>query len=144
MEIRSTVFKNNGIIPNKYSCKGENISPDLEFIDVPSRTISLVLVVDDPDAPNGVFTHWVVYNIPGETLQIPEGGPTMGLEAKNSAGENKYIGPCPPSGTHRYFFKVFALSEMLPVDAVSNKDDLVKLMKDKILEEAELMGKFTK
>lgn len=141
MKIISIAFTDGDNIPEKYTCKGENINPELQFDDVPTEAKALVLIMDDPDAPRGTFTHWLVYNMPPETRVIPENSAPPGMQATNGAGENKYIGPCPPSGIHRYYFKLYALSRMLP-NEIQTKEDLMNAMKGNILEEAELMGKF--
>ena len=143
MKISSTAFVENNLIPEKFTCKGKNINPDLNFQQIPPIAKSLSLIMDDPDAPSGTFIHWVVYNIPPETSGISEGSTPPGIQGKNSAGENKYIGPCPPSGTHRYFFKLYALDTTLPA-TIQSKDDLTKAMVGHILIETELIGKFAK
>ncbi len=143
MKISSTAFVENNLIPEKFTCKGKNINPDLNFQQIPPIAKSLSLIMDDPDAPSGTFIHWVVYNMPPETSGISEGSTPPGIQGKNSAGENKYIGPCPPSGTHRYFFKLYALDTTLPA-TIQSKDDLTKAMVGHILIETELIGKFAK
>lgn len=136
MKITSSSFADNEIIPDKYTCKGENINPSLRFEDVPASAKSLALVMHDPDAPRpGGFTHWIVYNIPPTTKEIRENSKPPGIEAKNDADRSGYIGPCPPSGTHRYYFKLYALDTMF----LENFD-----MQGHVIEEAELMGKFSK
>ncbi len=144
MEIKSTAFSNDLIIPQEYTCVGENISPELGFIDVPVNAKSLVLIMDDPDAPSGTFTHWVVYNIPPEIKIITKGSKPPGVVAKNSAGENRYMGPCPPNGEHRYYFKLYALDMMFPTDSIETKEQLQEAMKGHIIEDTELMGRFSK
>lgn len=124
------------MIPEKYTCKGENINPELRFEDIPANAKSLALVMHDPDAPRpGGFTHWVVYNMPPTTKGIPENSKPPGVEAKNDADRSGYIGPCPPSGIHRYYFKLYALDAMLQ----ENFD-----IQGHVIEKAELMGKFSK
>ena len=144
MKILSAAFLDGQLIPEKYTCKGENINPELIFEDVPVATKSLSLIMDDPDAPSGTFTHWVIFNMPPETKTIPEKSNPPGMVAKNGTGQNIYTGPCPPSGTHRYYFKLYALDAVLPADHVGNKDELMTLMQGHTLEEAELMGKYSK
>ena len=144
MKITSLAFSQGQSIPAKYTCKGENINPELVFEQIPPEAKSLALIMDDPDAPGATFTHWVVYNMPPETMRLAENSNPPGVQAKNSADENKYIGPCPPSGTHRYFFKLYALDAMLSASKISTKEDLLSATQGHILEETELMGKFTK
>lgn len=145
MKIISSAFANNGMIPEKYSCKGEDINPELVFEDVPVDAKSLALIMYDPDAPRaGGFTHWVIFNIPSDTAGISENSKPPGQEVLNDSGKSNYIGPCPPSGTHRYYFKLCALDEILPAGIIQNKNDLIKAMTGHIIEEAELMGKFSK
>jgi Raf kinase inhibitor-like YbhB/YbcL family protein len=144
MEITSIAFSPNSKIPEEYTCLGANINPELAFIDVPLHAKSLALIMDDPDAPNGTFTHWIVYNIPPDVKIIPENTAPPGVQGKNGAGENKYMGPCPPKGEHRYYFKLYALDLMLPADSISTKEELQSAMSGHILEDAELMGTFSK
>ncbi len=145
MQISSTAFTNNGTIPEKFTCDGLNINPSLQFSGFPPDTKSLALIMDDPDATNGNFTHWVVYNIPVEVTEIDEGARNVpGIQAKNSAGDNEYVGPCPPSGVHRYYFKIYALDRMLPADYIEDKGQLVTAMHGRILDQAEVMARFGK
>ncbi len=144
MQITSTAFTNNGDIPARHTCTGENINPELEFSGVPSDSKSLALIVDDPDAA-GTFTHWVVFNIKPDVKSIRQAAATVpGVQAKNSAGSQKYTGPCPPSGIHRYYFKLYALDSMLPADDIIDKRRLQSAMTGHILDTAEIMGKFGK
>ncbi len=143
MKITSPAFANNDHIPEKFTCKGENINPQLNFLDVPSPAKSLALIMHDPDAPRpGGFTHWVVYNIPPDTAGVPENSKPLGMEAKNDTGQSGYVGPCPPTGMHRYYFYLYVLDKML--DNISDKASLEQAMKGHILEQAELIGKFAK
>lgn len=144
MKISSLAFLNGDNIPDKYTCKDENISPELIFEDVPAQAKSLALILDDPDAPGGTYTHWVIYNIPPEVREIPENSSPAGTVGKNNAGQNNYMGPCPPSGTHRYFFKLYALDALLDNQSVSDRDSLVSGMQGHIIEQAELMGRVSK
>lgn len=143
MRLESKAFLNEGKIPVKYSCKGENVNPDLFWtIDHPAE--SYCLIVDDPDAPVGLWVHWIVYNIDKSITSIAENSVPKGAEQGiNSWNKNSYGGPCPPSGTHRYFFKLYCLDCKLPKDNY-NKSELEEIMKDHILAEAILMGKFSK
>src|SRR3989339_549945 len=138
--VKSTAFKNGGIIPKKYTCSGENISPPLSWSSVPDGTMSLALICDDPDAPGGTFVHWVIFNIPPDVQEL-EGGIETGTEeledgtiqGTNDFGEIGYGGPCPPSGTHRYYFKLYALDTQLDLDSESGKPELISAMKGHIL-----------
>ncbi len=141
MKIQSYAFGNNQIIPSKYTCDGENINPPLEFVDVPKNISTLVLIVDDPDAPMGTWVHWTVWNIAPDINLVAENSvPQSSVQGKTSSGQNVYGGPCPPSGTHRYFFKLFALDSKLTVPSYSTAADLEKAMQGHILDEAELVG----
>ncbi|HEX9503375.1 MAG TPA: YbhB/YbcL family Raf kinase inhibitor-like protein [Patescibacteria group bacterium] len=145
MQITSSNFTNNGDIPIKFTCMGDNINPDLEFSGIPSDAQSLALIVDDPDAPSGNFTHWVVFNIKPSTKTIPEGvGVVPGVQATNSAGLKQYTGPCPPSGVHRYYFKLYALDILLPADEVIDKTYLMQAMAGHVMDQSEILGKFSK
>lgn len=145
MKIKSSAFENNEKIPRKYTCQGEDINPPLEFSEIPKETKSLALIMDDPDAPLGTWDHWIIWNIPPETKEIKEGEvPVNAIQGKNSWGKNSYGGPCPPSGTHRYFFKLYALNEILNINENSKKSDLEKAMKGHIIARAELIGLYAK
>lgn len=143
MKITSQAFQNNTEIPARYTCQGENISPPLEISDVPTNTKSLALIVDDPDAPNKSWVHWVIWNISPSTTTIPENAhfENIGL---NDFGQNNYGGPCPPSGIHRYFFKIYALDTQLIVTSNTNKPDLLSAMTNHILAQSELIGTYIK
>lgn len=142
MKITSSAFQNNESIPSKYTCDGENVSPPLEISDVPAEAKSLALIVDDPDAPlAGGFVHWVVFNIDPTTKEIRENSVPQGAtEGMNSAGRTGYTSPCPPSGTHRYFFKLYALDAELALDNSAKREDVEKAMEGKILDQATLVG----
>ena len=143
MTIESTAFKNEEEIPSKYTCDGEAINPPLTIKNVPENAKSLTLIVDDPDAPSGTWDHWILWNIPKEVMQIAEGSTPMGaVVGKNSSGENSYGPPCPPSGAHRYYFRLYALDTPLNLSSNSNSDDLRGAMEGHILAEAELMGRY--
>lgn len=143
MKIESTTFKNNEKISSKYTCDGENINPELVLNDVPKEAKELVLIMDDPDAPRGTWDHWVLWNIPPKITNIAENsvplGATLGL---NSSGKNEYQGPCPPSGSHRYFFKLYAINILITLKENANKKDLLNAIEGHILAEAELIGKY--
>lgn len=142
MKIETTAFQQGKPIPKKFTCQGEDVSPDLAFIDAPEGTKSFALIVDDPDAPNGTFDHWLVWNIPGDSQGLPEGAEVPN-QGKNSYGENSFRGPCPPPGKpHRYFFKLYALDATLNLPDGSSKSKLESAMQGHILGKAELMGTF--
>ncbi len=142
LKVKSTAFQENEMIPGKYTCEGVNISPPLDIDHIPEEAKCLALVVDDPDAPNGDWVHWIVWNIP-VTHHIKENN-VHGIEGMNDFRQQKYGGPCPPSGTHRYFFKVYALDALLDLPAHSNKMQLEKAMSEHILAFGELIGLYKK
>ena len=142
LKITSPVFKNSGRIPRKYTCDSDDVNPPLQIEDIPTGTQSLVLIVDDPDAPMGTWDHWVVWNIP-PTEKIEENN-VPGIQGMNSWGKNSYGGPCPPSGTHRYFFKVYALDTKLDLDSNSRKGDVERSMKGHILAKGEIIGLYSR
>lgn len=144
MKVTSPAFEHNQLIPSKYTCNGENINPPLVFYDVPDKTKSLVLIVDDPDAPLGTWVHWVVFNIPKETRSIHENSTSQGIQAITSFGKPGYGGPCPPSGIHRYFFKLFALDTVLSLTGKADKKTVEEVMQSHILSHAELIGLYSK
>ncbi len=143
MKIQSSAFENNQSIPKKYTCDGESINPPLEIKDVPEDAKSLVLIVDDPDAPGKTYSHWIVWNISPETSFIEEGqsfqGPTEGM---NDSGTNSYTGPCPPSGVHHYHFKLFALDKTLEDNPSLGKEDVESLMEGNVIDSTELIGTY--
>ena len=138
LAISSPAFKNGGFIPAKYTCDGDDVNPLLDIEGVPEGTQTLVLIVDDPDAPMGTWDHWIVWNIP-PVERIGENS-VPGIEGLNDFRKHSYGGPCPPSGTHRYFFKVYALDMKLDLDRNSRKKDVEKAMKGHILAEGEIIG----
>lgn len=142
MKLTSPDFQNNEIIPSKFTCNGENISPELQINDIPKNAKSLALIMDDPDAPAGTWIHWVVWNIP-ITNTIKEDS-SLGREGITSFRTKGYGGPCPPSGTHRYFFKLFALDTTLNLLDSTTAKDLENGMKGHIIAKAELIGKYSK
>jgi Raf kinase inhibitor-like YbhB/YbcL family protein len=143
MKLTSTAFGHEGWIPRKYTCQGQDISPELTLEGVPEATKSLVLIVDDPDAPGGTFDHWVAYDIPPESILFEEGA-TPGTAGGNDFGRTGWAGPCPPSGTHRYIFKVYALDDRLDLPEGLGKDDVEEAMKGRVIEQAELVGLYKK
>src|SRR3990167_4547693 len=154
MTLTSSAFENSGMIPAKYTCDGDRtISPPLEISGVPETVKSLVLIMDDPDVPkvlhaNGVFDHWVVFNMPADTKMIPEGGPVPGIAGANGAKTNAYTGPCPPPqyepSEHRYIFKLYALSAVLALSAGATKEEVLDALASVKLEETELIGRYSR
>ncbi|MBN1357724.1 YbhB/YbcL family Raf kinase inhibitor-like protein [Candidatus Bathyarchaeota archaeon] len=141
--VESPAFENNERIPMKFTCDGDDVNPPLTIDGIPEETKTLVLIVDDPDAPMGTFDHWVVWNIPAATRRIEE-NTVPGIEGMSSYRKHAYGGPCPPYGTHRYFFKVYALDTQLDLKLNSTKRDVEKAMKGHILAEGELVGLYSR
>lgn len=145
MNISSPVFKHNGEIPVKYTCDGSDVNPPLVMKDISQGTKSLVLIVDDPDAPVGMWVHWVVWNIDAETNEIGEDSvPSGAVQGLNDFRKHEYGGPCPPSGTHRYFFKLYALDSTLSLSPSAKKTDVEKAMKGHIVGQAEIIGLYSR
>ena len=144
MALASPAFNAGEPIPTKFSCDGEDISPELDWFGIPEGTVSMALIMDDPDAPMGTWVHWVLYNLPMDLSGLREGMTGVGLDGSNSWGETGYGGPCPPSGTHRYFFKLYALDTDLDLDPGADKGALEEAMEGHILGQAELMGTYTR
>ena len=143
--LTSPAFQHNGEIPSRFTCQGDEVNPELLIQGVPIGTRSLVLVMDDPDAPVGVWDHWVLWNIAPETTEIAENstppGAVMGV---NSGGQARYQGPCPPSGTHRYRFTVYAIADVLSLAPGSDKQTVLKAIADKVLDQFTLVGLYKK
>ncbi len=142
MRVTSPDFESNGFIPRKFTCKGEDVSPGLVIEGVPAAAKSLALIVDDPDAPGGMWVHWVVYDI-ALTNRIEENS-VPGKEGWNDFGRERYGGPCPPSGTHRYFFKVYVLDTKLDLEGKVDKKTLERAMQGHILDKGEIVGLYKK
>lgn len=147
--IESPAFPENGNIPRKYTCDGPDVSPALRWNEPPAGTKSFALIADDPDAPVGTWVHWVVYDLPATTRELPEGVPKQkdvprgGRQGTNDFRRLGYGGPCPPPGKpHRYFFKLYALSVMLDLESGATKADVERAMKGKVLAEAKVMGRY--
>jgi Raf kinase inhibitor-like YbhB/YbcL family protein len=146
--VASPAFIEGGMIPKKYSCDAENVSPPLAWSGIPDKAKSLALIVDDPDAPAGDWVHWVVYNMPVTMREMPEDiGPDervagIGIQGKTDFGKIGYGGPCPPSGTHRYFFRLYALDKVLDAAPGLTKAQLLQAMAGHVLAQGELMGRY--
>lgn len=150
--LQSIAFENNGNIPSKYTCDGENIIPPMSIEGVPEGAASLVLIMDDPDIPQSVkdsmgievFDHWVVWNIPPDTSSIEEGVEPEGVAGANSGGGTGYTGPCPPDGEHRYIFKLYALDTTLDLPQGSSKTEVEQAMGGHIISETQLIGLYAR
>jgi Raf kinase inhibitor-like YbhB/YbcL family protein len=142
MELSSPEFQDSRMIPAKFTCEGQDINPALVVKDIPPQAASLALIVDDPDAPMGTWVHWVVFDIP--LLAEIEENCIPGKQGVNTAGNKNYHGPCPPSGTHRYFFKLYALDKLLNLKEGISKGQLEKAMQGHILAQAQLVGLYKK
>jgi len=144
MKITSSAFQEGGDIPSKFSRDGGNVNPPLRFEGAPTNAKSLVLIVDDPDAPVGLFTHWLVWNIDPKTTEIPErGAPKGAVQGTSDYSNLGYGGPQPPSGTHRYYFKIFALDQTLDLRSGAKRQELDKAMSGHVIAQGELMGRYS-
>jgi hypothetical protein len=148
MQLTSSAFKANELIPPRYTCDGQDISPPLAWKNIPETAQSLALICDDPDAPRGTFVHWVAYNLPASLTTLPEAishGPSLeqgGLQGKNDFGTIGYGGPCPPGGTHRYYFTLYALDQLLNLGPRATKPQVLRAISGHQLAEAQLMGRY--
>ena len=146
--LTSPAFTDGSDIPAKYTCDGEDVSPPMEWRNLPQGTKSVALIVDDPDAPGRTFVHWVLYAISPDAGGLPEGVPAVDItpqgakQGRNGFGRTGYGGPCPPSGSHRYFFKLYALDSGLDLEAGASKSDLLQAMEGHILAQGQLMGRY--
>jgi Raf kinase inhibitor-like YbhB/YbcL family protein len=144
MKITSPAFQQGANIPKQFTCDGADTSPALQIEGAPAEAKSLALIVDDPDAPSGLFTHWIAWNIDPKTTSIGEGTAPKGVSGANDFGKSGYGGPCPPSGTHRYFFKVFALDRELDFPAGAKRPQLDAAIKGHVIAQGELMGRYSR
>jgi len=153
LDLKSDAFVSGQSIPAKYTCTGKNVSPALTWSEPPAGTLSFTLIMDDPDAPMGTWVHWVLYNIPAERRSLEEDLPVTGKNVANtngifvgtnSSGSIRYDGPCPPGGTHRYYFKLYALDSQIGMLPGATKEEILREMKGHILAQGELMGTFSK
>lgn len=147
MRVSSPAFVSGGQIPSEYTCDGKNVNPPLVFENVPFEARSLVLIMDDPDVPkeirpSGVFDHWVVFNIPPDTTGVASDSVLPGTNGMNGGGSHTYTGPCPPGGEHRYFFKLYALDDMLDLPQGASKQQVEEAMVGHVLCEAEFVGRY--
>ena len=148
IEVTSLAFEDGAAIPSRYTCDGLDVSPPLSWGSVPDGTQSLALIADDPDAPRETFVHWMIYDLPPDTRGLPEDVPNQrtlpsgAAQGVNGAGSIGYMGPCPPSGSHRYFFKVYALDTELGLGGGATKEDVLSAMEGHVLDEGNLMGTY--
>ncbi len=148
IKVTSTAFEQGGMIPKQYTCDGTDVSPPLAWTSVPEETKGIALICDDPDAPMGTWVHWVLFNLPADVKELPESVPPQerlengAIQGTNDFRKIGYGGPCPPGGTHRYFFKVYALDAEINLQAGATKRDLLKAMEGHILAEGQLMGTY--
>ncbi len=148
LKITSTAFEEGGMIPRRYTCDGADLSPPLSWSGAPAETQSFALISDDPDAPMGTWVHWVIYNLPASASELHEAVPPE-KDLKNGARQGRndfrkigYGGPCPPGGTHRYYFKLYALDTVLGFPAGATKAELLKAMEGHILAQGQVMGRY--
>ena len=148
IKITSSAFEDGGLIPAQYTCDAKDISPPLQWEAVPDATASIAVICDDPDAPMGTWVHWVLFNLPGDTKELAENfpddetlpdGTRQGITDFGSTG---YGGPCPPSGTHRYFFKIYALDKKIELATIADKAKLLEAMAGHIIGQGQLVGKY--
>jgi len=150
IKITSPAFEEGGMIPEVYTCDGIDISPPLKWSSVPQGTKTLALICDDPDAPIGTWVHWVIYNIPGDISELPENIPPEqeikngGIQGMNDSRKIGYGGPCPPGGTHRYFFRIYALDTEVDLQPGATKSQLLNAMEGHILAKGQLMGRYSR
>src|SRR5437870_8658837 len=148
IKLTSSAFKEGEPLPRTYTCDGPDVSPGLEWSGVPKSAKTLAIICDDPDAPSGDWVHWVLYNLPAENIGLVENTPATeslragGFQGKNDFEKIGYGGPCPPSGTHRYFFKTYALDVELPLKAGATKVEVDKAMAGHVVAQAQLMGTY--
>jgi hypothetical protein len=148
MEIQSSAFREGETIPSKYTCDNLDLSPPIEWSKGPEGTKSYALICDDPDAPGGTWVHWVIYNIPDSIQELSENVPKLeslsngARQGKSDFGSIGYGGPCPPGGTHRYYFKIYALDFILDYKPVITKKELLRAIEKHILDEGQLMGRY--
>lgn len=150
MKIKSLAFQEGGKIPRKYTCDDKDVSPPLFWEDIPEDTKSLALICDDPDAPMGTWVHWVIYDLDPAINELPENVPITeildngGIQGRNDFRRIGYGGPCPPGGIHRYYFKLYALNIKLDLGPGLTKSELLRAMEGHILDECQLMGKYSR
>jgi Raf kinase inhibitor-like YbhB/YbcL family protein len=147
MKLVSKAFVHGGAIPSKYTCDGADISPEITFSEVPSRAVTLVLIVEDPDIPmkmppDNKWNHWIVWNIPADTRTLAEGSTPPGVQGRGTNGKSGYGGPCPPDREHRYIFTAYAIDRMINLPLHATKQDVIAAIQSHILDKAELIGRY--
>ena len=144
-KLSSPAFADNGSIPQRFTCQGDNVSPELNWSEAPANAKSFALIMDDPDAPGGTFTHWVLFDIPADQQQLAEGAKPIGLGGNNGVNQTGYMGPCPPSGSHRYYFRLYALDvASLNLKEGASRSEVEAAMKGHVSGVAETMGRYEK
>jgi hypothetical protein len=144
-KLSSPAFQDSGSIPQQFTCQGENISPELNWSEVPANTKSFALIMDDPDAPGGTFTHWVLFDIPADQKQLAENAGPIGLSGNNGLNQTGYMGPCPPSGIHRYYFRLYALDvPSLNLKEGAARSEVEAAIKNHLIGAADTMGRYEK
>ncbi len=144
MKISSPAFKNGGVIPFKYSCEGDNVNPEIDMEEIPEKAQSLALIIDDPDAPSGVWTHWILYNIPADIKKIEENS-VPGKQGISTSKQKEYIGPCPPGNeTHRYFFRLYALDTIIEESDGLTREQIERKIMGHVISTAEMMGYYSR
>jgi Raf kinase inhibitor-like YbhB/YbcL family protein len=142
-KLSSPAFQDSGLIPQKFTCQGDNLSPELNWSEAPANTQSFALIMDDPDAPGGTFTHWVLFDVPADTKQLAEGAPPIGVGGNNGLSQTGYLGPCPPSGIHRYYFRLYALDvPSLNLTEGASRSEVENAMKNHIIGSADTMSRY--
>lgn len=141
MRLKSEDFEENALIPPRFTCDGEDVSPELQWVDAPERARSFALSMTDPDAPGGMFIHWLIYNIPRSVRRIERGGLAGARQVRSDFGRERYGGPCPPSGTHRYYFKLHAL-DIDSLEGIVTKTNFFEVVEKHTIASAELMGRY--
>jgi hypothetical protein len=142
-KLSSPAFQDSGLIPQKFTCQGDNVSPELSWSEAPANTKSFALIMDDPDAPGGTFTHWVLFDIPADQKQLAEGTGPIGVGGNNGLNQTGYMGPCPPSGIHRYYFRLYALDvPSLNLKEAASRSEVEAALNDHIIGVADTMGRY--
>lgn len=144
IKITTSAFSDGGEIPSKFTCDGANVSPPLQITAVPKDAKSLVLIVDDPDAPGGLFTHWTIWNIDPKTNLIAEAAAPAGVQGTNDFNKSGYGAPCPPFGSHRYYFKIYALDRQLELKPGARRREIDAAIKGHVIAEGQIMGRYSK
>ena len=141
--LSSPAFEDSGLISQRFTCQGDNVSPELNWDEVPANTKSFALIMDDPDAPGGTFTHWVLFDIPADQKQLAEGSGSIGISGNNGLSQTGYMGPCPPNGIHRYYFRLYALDvSALNLKAGAARSEVEAALKNHVIGVADIMARY--